>query len=312
MILIGSAPRRDTSIEALRVGIADLMGSEARGVVYRMFADLLTRRRPAPEVYLFDPFEAVPRAAAPDRSRIGWSDLAELDALIVTGAEPSTDQIEADSTWPVIARIVEDAAAKPVSVVFSCFSAHAALRMRYSLPRTPLANKRCGVFEYRVVDPASHLMAGVGPVVTALQSRWNTVALDDLVKAGLRPLASAPDDDWHLAVSSDGLREVFLQGHPEYGPDMLLREYRRDIRRYLAAETDRYPRLPSNYFDVAAVAALGEFQSRAIRRRDVRLLETFPGAVAAAGLRDRWSSTSRTIFRNWLDLVALRKNGVSM
>ncbi|MBQ1017621.1 homoserine O-succinyltransferase [Micromonospora sp. D93] len=312
MTLTRYQPRRYRPAAGLRIGIADLMGAGARGVAYRMFADLVASRRPAPEVRLFDPLQAVPRASTPGSARIGWRDLAGLDALVVTGAEPTTAHLEADSTWPVITRIVESTAAGSLPVVFSCLSAHAALRIRYRLPRSPLVGKRCGVFEYPVTDPTSSLMAGAGPIVTAPQSRWNTVALDDLVRTGIRPLAATADGDWHIAVGPDGLREVFLQGHPEYGTDMLLREYRRDVRRFLEGQTARYPALPANYFDAAAVTALEEFQSRAVRRRDIRLLESFPGTLAAAGLRDGWRPAARTIFGNWLDQIALRKNGVSM
>ena len=34
---------------------------------------------------------------------------------------------------------------------------------------------------------------------------------------------------------------VFFQGHPEYESDTLLREYRRDVGRYIKGETATYP-----------------------------------------------------------------------
>ena len=48
---------------------------------------------------------------------------------------------------------------------------------------------------------------------------------------------------------------LFLQGHPEYEAGTLLREYRRDIARFLRGEREHYPAVPQGYFDARANTA---------------------------------------------------------
>ena len=52
---------------------------------------------------------------------------------------------------------------------------------------------------------------------------------------------------------------VFFQGHPEYESDTLLREYRRDVGRYIKGEAPRYPLMPRSYFNETTVDELAAF-----------------------------------------------------
>ncbi len=44
---------------------------------------------------------------------------------------------------------------------------------------------------------------------------------------------------------------VLVQGHPEYAPTLLLREYRRDMRRYIEGSVAAPPQIPTSYVDEA-------------------------------------------------------------
>ena len=59
---------------------------------------------------------------------------------------------------------------------------------------------------------------------------------------------------------------VFLQGHPEYDADSLLREFRRDVVRYLRGERANFPQTPEDYFDPLTEKHLAAFAERVATR----------------------------------------------
>ena len=93
---------------------------------------------------------------------------------------------------------------------------------------------------------------------------------------------------------------VFFQGHPEYEADTLLREYRRDIGRFLRRERDSFPSMPQGYFAQDAVNALTALRERALLDRREKLLTDFPIDLLAGKVRNTWHSAGVSVYRNWL------------
>ena len=77
-------------------------------------------------------------------------------------------------------------------------------------------------------------------------------------------------------VKQDVGRFVFFQGHPEYGAHTLLKEYRRDIKRFLRRERETYPSMPKGYFDAAATRLLTDFRDVLLLDRREERMEDFP------------------------------------
>jgi homoserine O-succinyltransferase len=100
---------------------------------------------------------------------------------------------------------------------------------------------------------------------------------------------------------------VHFQGHPEYGHQTLLKEYRRDVRRYLKQERDTYPSQPRGYFDEKVTGLLDDFRTRAIAERREVTMEGFPGDEAFNTLQNGWQESARQVYRNWLHYLASRK-----
>ena len=100
---------------------------------------------------------------------------------------------------------------------------------------------------------------------------------------------------------------LFFQGHPEYDADSLLREYRRDIGRFLRGERERYPAAPQDYFSDEAKAVAEDFRTRAVGERDARLIADFPMGALDAGLANTWRRSAIGIYRNWIDYLKDRK-----
>jgi homoserine O-succinyltransferase len=100
---------------------------------------------------------------------------------------------------------------------------------------------------------------------------------------------------------------VFLQGHPEYEPSTLGREYRRDVGRYLRRERDTYPSQPQRYYDAATSRALDAFRARAMGDRSEVMLQTFPATSMRTQLMDSARASAVRLYRNWLSCIEMRR-----
>ncbi len=96
-------------------------------------------------------------------------------------------------------------------------------------------------------------------------SRWNEVRADELTSCGYQVLTQSVEAGVDLFVKEkkDSLF-VHFQGHPEYGARTLLKEYRRDIKRFLRRERETYPTMPHGYFDTTASKLLSDFREKVI------------------------------------------------
>jgi homoserine O-succinyltransferase len=98
---------------------------------------------------------------------------------------------------------------------------------------------------------------------------------------------------------------IFVQGHPEYEPDTLLREYRRDVRRFVAGEREAYPEIPLGYFDPETAARFDELRDRIMRRCHDEALVTFPSAEGH--LTFNWRQSAVRLYSNWLSYLVAQK-----
>jgi homoserine O-succinyltransferase len=121
---------------------------------------------------------------------------------------------------------------------------------------------------------------------------------------GVRVLAESEEAGLHLAVSADGLRFVFYQGHPEYDGNSLLKEFKREVERFVEGERSDYPAYPENFFGPGLLGVLGPFRLRteqAVRER--RPPPEFPEALLAPYVDNTWTDTGKAMFNNWLGLI---------
>jgi homoserine O-succinyltransferase len=101
---------------------------------------------------------------------------------------------------------------------------------------------------------------------------------------------------------------IFFQGHPEYDPGALLREYRRDVGRFLAGERDSYPEIPTGYFDEDVAAAFAAFREQAIQNPGIDLLFSFPAEEAKRKLTHLWREPATRMYANWLSYLVEQKS----
>lgn len=231
---------------------------------------------------------------------------ANIDALIITGAQPSTPDLRDEPYWAELSHLIDWAEGSTISTLFSCLAAHAAVLHLDGIERRPLPRKLSGVYDSTRVED-DPLFFNTAPAVPVPHSRRNDIAEHDLVAKGYRILSkldfnngSGGQVDIFTREPPGQSRFVFFQGHPEYDPGTLGREYLRDMGRLLRGETAERPALPENYFDRATedqLAAMGG-ETDIARFNDI---------ITGALPRQMWRSNTIKLFGNWLTLVAAAK-----
>jgi homoserine O-succinyltransferase/O-acetyltransferase len=238
-----------------------------------------------------------------DASALGGE---SLDALIVTGAQPVAADLTEEPYWRGLTRVIDWAAANTISTILSCLAAHAGVRHFSAIARRALPKKCSGVFAFERVR-ADRLTEGAGGPWIVPHSRYNGLDEQDLTRHGYAVLTRSPEAGVDMFVREMRSLIVFLQGHPEYEPDTLAREYRRDVGRRLGGEVAALPEMPRDYFCAEAERVLREFCSRALAERRPEVMSAYPEIGLRGAAEPPWRRSTILFYRNWLGLIADRK-----
>jgi homoserine O-succinyltransferase len=223
------------------------------------------------------------------------------DALIVTGTEPRAANLIDEPYWEELEELLDWADGAELPTVLSCLAAQAAVLHFDGIRQRPLPQKCCGVFNHRTVSEHP-LMVGMPEEFAAPHSRFTGVDAEELHSHGYELLAVSEWAGVHLFATQRRALMVFLQGHPEYGALDLVRDYHRDIRRFVRGEQERYPVMPCGYFNSRTEKVLEKFRTKAEAHRSEAVMLSFPRA-ATERRENTWSRPGTTLFRNWLEYV---------
>jgi homoserine O-succinyltransferase len=307
-----SARRHPAGSEWIEIGLVNNMPEAALESTEQQFLELLGAAAGDSWVHLrFFSLPGVPRS---ERGRsylsrsygdVGDIRKAELDGLIVTGAEPKAARLADEPYWGAFTQLVDWASHNTISTIWSCLAAHAAVLHLDGIARVPLPEKCIGVFDCD--KTADHpLTLNLPSRATVPHARWNALSEDALTANGYQVLTRSPAAGVDTFMRQDESLFLFFQGHPEYGGLSLLNEFRRDVGRFLRGERDRYPAMPQHYFDAPTEAALAAFRARAQAQPREELLAEFPVAAAPA-LSANWQPFGLTVYRNWLSTLSAQK-----
>lgn len=232
------------------------------------------------------------------------------DGVIITGTEPRRPDLREEPYWQELTAVFDWGEYNTNSTVLSCLAAHAGVLHSDGIQRHPLNDKQFGVFDFR--KPGDHLLTmGAPDQIRFPHSRWNEVQGEALTSCGYSVLSQSADAGVDLFVKrKKSSLFVHFQGHPEYGARTLMKEYRRDIRRFLGRERETYPTMPHGYFDAAATEILSQFREKALSDRREDLMGLFPEAPVVETLQSTWHSSAMCVYRNWLQYLQARKSDV--
>jgi homoserine O-succinyltransferase len=297
-------------IRELHIGLLNMMPDKALEATERQFFSLVGECNQIAQFYIH-PF-TIPEVK---REAQGKAHVAEyyksfddikkegLDALIISGALPGPE-LSKLPFWKPLIQIISWAYENVTSTFCSCLATHAVLQFRYGVKRQLLPAKRWGVYSHQVVDRMHPLVKGVNTRFDVPHSRYYQVERKQLAEAGLKILVESENKDVHLATSEDGFRLVFSQGHPEYDVISLLKEYKREVGRYIFKETGEYPPFPENYFTLTSMAVLDEYRHRVdVAMKDNKAIPEFPETLLINTLDNTWHDSAEAVMNNWIGKV---------
>ncbi|MHB8524825.1 MAG: homoserine O-succinyltransferase MetA [Candidatus Acidiferrales bacterium] len=311
---LGSRDRDYARAECIQIALVNNMPDAALEDTEVQFHELLAAA--AGDIPVCVRLYSLPEICRNERARqhmdglyLGINDLFDgrFDALIVTGTEPRQRDLQSEPYWRSLVNILEWAEQNTASAILSCLAAHASVLHSDGIERQLLDDKRFGVFDERRVSP--HLLtASASNTIRIPHSRWNELREDDLTSRGYVVLTKSKEAGVGLfAKQKRTSLFVYIQGHPEYGTQTLLKEYRRDIKRFFRKEREAFPSMPCGYFGAAATKLLCDFREQALLDPREGILAAFPDCLVAETLQNDWHSSGAHIYRNWLRYVASRK-----
>lgn len=296
-------------IRELHIGLLNMMPDAALEVTERQFMRLVGGCNRIAQFYVY-PFSLpeIPRGEAArehiDKYYFDFQSIrdAGLDALILTGAIPGPD-LTREPFWKPLGPVLDWAKTSVTSTLCACLATHAVMKYFWDIDRRPLGFKRWGVYSHRRrrVHP---LVRNINTRFDVPHSRFNEIYPEQMQAHGIDVLVDSEDAGVHLAVSPDGFRFVFFQGHPEYDQNSLLKEYKREVVRFVGGEIDTYPPFPENYLSEDGKHRLDEYRKYLVGADDRRAaLREFPEDTALAETDYTWGDTGKIVFNNWLGLV---------
>ncbi len=302
---------RHQDIRELHIGLLNMMPDKALEATERQFFRLLGACNQIVQFYVhpftIEGLQRGPEAQAHiDRHYESFEQIKQegLDALVVSGANVTHPDLPQEPFWEPLAEVFDWAKQNVTSILCSCLATHALVQYCHGIRRTHLGFKRWGVYSHRVIEPRHPLVADINTRFDVPHSRFNELFREDLERRGLKVLVESEAAGVHLAVSRDLFRVVFFQGHPEYDTISLMKEFKREVMRFLEGERADYPPHPENYFNDKAKSILEDYRSAVETAIHLgRTIPEFPEGLLLPHLDNTWRDTAKAVFNNWLGLV---------
>ena len=304
---------RSGAARNLKIGLVNNMPDSALDATERQFISLLTEAAEGISIDLaLYALPGIPRsgmaARRVDEAYESTDSLlhARLDGMIVTGREPLSANLQDEPYWNSFIGLLDWARENTHSSIWSCLAAHAAVLHMDGIKRIRNHEKYCGALNCRRIS--SHPLNDGAPAHFHLpHSRWNGLPEDRLVELGYQLLSVTDNAGVDSFCKDEKSLFLFFQGHPEYESFTLLLEYRRDVNRYLTAESDIYPSIPRNYFDAETTARLTAIEQQARHHRSSGLLAELSETLEKAAIENSWRSMAICTYRNWLKYLITRR-----
>ena len=305
----------EDTLPSLRIGLLNLMPDAALRATDRQFIRLVAAYQEDANLFVY-PFTLAAEVRGADaQAHIGqhYSTFEKLrdsglDALIITGANPSHVDIANEAFWTGLIDVIDWAVEGVQSTLCSCLATHAVIRHLQGIDRTLLPQKRWGVYSHE--DVADHyLLDGLESPVNAPHSHHFNLTPEEFEEAGSRVLVSGTEAGVHMAVSDDQTTFVFFQGHPEYDPISLLKEYKREISRFIEGARADYPPFPEHYFSSSERLLLDGYRRDIVEalNKGREQLPEFPESDMSISADRSWTRAGSRMYRNWLSEVHRRR-----
>ena len=166
----------------------------------------------------------------------------KFDGLIITGAPVEQLPFEEVDYWEELCSIMEWSKTNVTSTLHICWGAQAGLYYHFGLEKRELPKKIVGIYPHKVMNRKEPLVRGFDDIFYAPHSRYTEVPAEAVHACEDLKILAESDQAGVFICISEGGRQVFVTGHPEYDRYTLNNEYVRDQGKGLN------PDLPYNYY----------------------------------------------------------------
>ena len=261
---------KEPTAETLRIALLNIM--PMKETTEADFIRLLASSDREIELTLLKLDTHTPKHASPEHMERYYTAFSQVrdthfDGLIITGAPIEKIEYEEVTYWPELCTIFNWAKENVTSTLYICWAAQAGLYQKFGIQKHLLPKKMFGIFPHSIARPELPLFNGFGTTIYVPHSRHTELWREDIVAEERIELLSESEISGVYIMQEKGTRDFFITGHSEYALYTLDGEYKRDVAKGLPIE------LPLNYY------------------RDNNP-ENEPV--------NRWQSTARLLFGNWL------------
>ncbi len=166
----------------------------------------------------------------------------KFDGMIITGAPVEQIPFEEVDYWAELCEIMDWAKTHVTSTFHICWGAQAGLYYHYGLKKVLLPRKLFGVYRHKVMNRKNPLVRGFDDYFLIPHSRHTAVLSEDIHQCTELTVLAESDEAGVLLCMSEGGKEIYVMGHPEYDRYTLHTEYVRDKEKGLPIE------VPKNYY----------------------------------------------------------------
>ena len=166
----------------------------------------------------------------------------KFDGMIITGAPVEQIPFEEVDYWAELCEIMDWTKTHVTSTFHICWGAQAGLYYHYGLKKVLLPKKLFGVYRHKVMNRKNPLVRGFDDYFLIPHSRHTTVLSEDIHQCRELIVLAESDEAGVLLCMSEGGKEIYVMGHPEYDRYTLHKEYMRDKEKGLPIE------VPKNYY----------------------------------------------------------------
>lgn len=166
----------------------------------------------------------------------------KFDGMIITGAPVEQIPFEEVDYWAELCEIMDWTKTHVTSTFHICWGAQAGLYYHYGLKKVLLPRKLFGVYHHKVMNRKNPLVRGFDDYFLIPHSRHTAVLSEDIHQCKALTVLAESDEAGVLLCMSEGGKEIYVMGHPEYDRYTLHKEYMRDREKGLPIE------VPKNYY----------------------------------------------------------------
>lgn len=191
-----------------------------------------------------------------------------FDGLIITGAPVEQIPFEEVDYWPELCEIMEWTKTHVTSTFHICWGAQAGLYYHFGMEKVMLPEKLFGVFEHKVMNRKVPLVRGFDDYFFIPHSRHTAVRGEEIHACKELTVLAESEEAGVFLCMTEGGRQIYIMGHPEYDRYTLHNEYIRDKEKGLPIKP------PKNYY---------------------------PGDDDTKKPALQWRSHSNNLYSNWLN-----------